>query len=354
MAKMMGIFSNLETKVMALIMAVVLYVYAMSEHSGQESNVSVPFNIILPPATTVLEKFPDRVLVNFSGPQKAIERLREVRNHIEVRYEAEERGHENDNEWAATVTPAANHVMGVPREISVTKIEPDTFNLTIARTTTKELKVKLQMEGEPPAGFEISKADPSWVYPGTITVTGPKRVLSRATEISTVPVKLSSLPPIADQRFRRNVPVEQFVEVKDPNQPQPRRERIDCNQSVEYWITLTQIKDTLPLKKLPVNVLMPPNFQYLARLIPGNETVDVQVKGLKPSLAKLTATNVYAYVYVGDQRPKPLPVSLPVRFVLPDEVQGKVEIVEDPPKTVGVDIVEPPQPKKEGAGAMPR
>jgi len=188
-------------------------------------------------------------------------------------------------------------------------------------------------------------------------VTGPKRVLAKATEINTVPVSLSNLPPIADQAIPGAAKVEQYVEIKVDNKSQ--RERIDCNQSVEYWITLSPIRESKVFKKVPVRIMMPANFPYLARPVQSQETVDVEVRGLKQSLSKLDPTNVKAYVDVTDKRPAapvggpPTPVSLPVLVILPDEVQGKVEIVNEPQKMVGVDILEPPT-KKEGPLAPPR
>ena len=347
----LGLFANLETKIMALIMAVVLYAYARSERSGEESNVMVPLTLTLPTATMALpkvpEKIPDRVSVSFSGPQKAIEKLREVRNQIEARYEVDEKGHENEDQWTVTITLTADQMTGVPREVTVTEVVPTTLTLTIARTTEKELKVRLNLQGEPPPGFEISKAEPPAPWPGVITVTGPKKVLAGAAEINTEPIKLSSLLPIA-MRFPGTARVEQTVFVKVDNQLKP--EHIDCNQSVTYSITLTQVRGTQTLKKLPVRVLQPANFPYIVRLVPGNETVDVEVRGLKLSLDKLDNSNVKAYVDVADQRPttgKP-PASLPVQFALPDEVQGKVEIINEPAKMVGVDILEPAPAKDKG------
>jgi hypothetical protein len=117
---------------------------------------------------------------------------------------------------------------------------------------------------------------------------------------------------------------------------------------VEYWITLTQVRESLALKKLLVKILKPPNFPFVARPIQSQETVDVELKGLKQALSKLDASNVIPYVDVTDQRPSRanLPMSLPVRFALPDDVQGKVEVVNEPPKFVGVDITEPPAKEK--------
>lgn len=352
MAKRIGIFGNLETKVMALIMAIVLYVYAMSEHSGQASNVNVPLYITLPPATIILEKYPDRVNVSFVGPQKAIEKLNEVRSLLEIRCTVDEKGHENDDGWTTTITLNPDQIIGVPHEVTVTKIEPDNFTLTIARTTTKELKVRLHLTGEPPPGLELSKTTPPEVFPGTITVTGPKRVLARATEISTKPISLSTFPPIAGERIRGTEKLEKSVEVKVDNQI--KREPIDCNQEVTYWVTFTQVKETRVLKKVPVYVLRIPTFPYVARPIPGQETIDIELRGTKQYLDKLNVHNVFPYVFLGDQRPSKsnIPVTLPVRVILPDEVQGKVEVINEPPKVVGIDILEMPM-KKEGGPTNP-
>lgn len=357
-----GLLANLETKVMALIMAVVLYVYATSERSVEEGNVLVSLIVRLPEATTAQamlpekkapEKMPEHVFVSFSGPQKAIENLREVRSQLSVEYTADDKGHENDDEWDTTVALTPGQVKGVPHEVTVTRIEPDTFTLTIARTMEKELKVRLNLQGEPPQGFEISKPpDEPKVFPGVIKVSGPKRVLARAMEISTKAIRLSDLLAIADFRNEDAIGLEQAVEVKVDNRV--TLEPITCNQSVKYYIWLTQVKKKKELKNLPVKIMTPPNFPYVARLVRSLEKVDVQVQGLEQSVNLLNENNVKAFVDVSDQRPSsrtdtpPAPVSLPVEFKLPDEVQGKVEVLNEPPKKVGVDILEPPK-----AGTLP-
>jgi hypothetical protein len=77
--------------------------------------------------------------------------------------------------------------------------------------------------------------------------------------------------------------------------------------------------------------------------------VDVELRGLKQNLAKLNPDSVKAFVDVTDKRPEKsnLPVILPVQFWLPEDVQGKVEVVNEPAKFIGVDITEP-QPKEKG------
>jgi hypothetical protein len=299
------------------------------------------------------EKIPEHVFVSFSGPQKAIENLREVRSQLSVEYTADDKGHENDDEWDTTVALTPGQVKGVPHEVTVTRIEPDTFTLTIARTMEKELKVRLNLQGEPPQGFEISKPpDEPKVFPGVIKVSGPKRVLARAMEISTKAIRLSDLLAIADFRNEDAIGLEQAVEVKVDNRV--TLEPITCNQSVKYYIWLTQVKKKKELKNLPVKIMTPPNFPYVARLVKSLEKVDVQVQGLEQSVNLLNENNVKAFVDVSDQRPSsrtdtpPAPVSLPVEFKLPDEVQGKVEVLNEPPKKVGVDILEPPK-----AGTLP-
>ena len=224
----------------------------------------------------------------------------------------------------------------------MTKIDPPKVELMLAHTMSKELKVKLNTPGEPPTGFTVSKAQPPLVWPGVVTVTGPRRVLAHATEIKTKPIPLSSLLPIADTEIKHGVPLEQSVEVTVNDKT--TTEHIDCNQTVEYSIWLTQARGKKTLTKLPVKILTPPNFPYVARLVQSLEKVDLEVRGLEQNLDKLNASNVIAYVDVTDKRPttgKP-PETLTVKFILPEEVQGKVEIVNDLPK-VGVDILEPPK-----------
>jgi len=206
----------------------------------------------------------------------------------------------------------------------------------------------MNLQGEPPAGFEISKPpDDPKVFPGVIRVSGPKRVLAHATEISTKPIRLSDLLAIGDFRNEDTVALEPSVEVRVDNRV--TLEPIGCNQSVKYYIWLTQVKKKKELKNLPVKIMMPQNFPYVAHLVKSLEKVDVMVQGLEQSVNLLNENNVKAFVDVSDQRPSsradtpPAPVSLLVEFKLPDEVQGKVEIVNEPAKKVGVDILEPPK-----------
>ncbi len=73
----------------------------------------------------------------------------------------------------------------LPSDIEASHLNPRSFNIYLEEIYSKTLPIKVNLEGKPADGFQVGRVK---VTPETLSVSGPRSILSKLTEI---PVSLS-------------------------------------------------------------------------------------------------------------------------------------------------------------------
>ncbi|MEW6357423.1 MAG: CdaR family protein [Planctomycetota bacterium] len=334
---------NLETKAMALMIAVALWYYALNEHSGKWS-CYVPVEVKADPDVAILNEPQQSIYATFKGPEKLIRDLKQEHQSGNVRAVCRiEVGLEStlvEREFKIQFSEARDFV-GVPEGVWLESTpSPEYIQIIAMRHSAKSLPVKLRIEGNVPTGYEIVPNSEA-IFPAEVTVKGPKKALDAAQFIYTKPFRISDWPTLGGEKVSINdtIELEQVVRVQTPDGE--KTDPVTCDRTVQFWIDLMRQREEITIAKVPLKVLQPRDFAYQAR--PVDERVEIKVRGAKSLLAKLNSENVIAYVDVTGLQPTKAPHNLSINYGVPVEVQGKVEVTVNPPKT-GVDVLAPPGP----------
>jgi len=113
-------FRNLRAKGMALVMAMALWFYATSRHTG-DIKEDLQLTINAPPGLTILDTSSDVVTVSLSGPQNIIDKITGMikDNKIKARFDIPDINNvENDN-YKRTIRLTRRN-FNFPKEIRLT------------------------------------------------------------------------------------------------------------------------------------------------------------------------------------------------------------------------------------------
>ncbi|NOZ23682.1 MAG: YbbR-like domain-containing protein [Planctomycetes bacterium] len=336
---------NLETKAMALMIAVALWYYALNEHSGKWS-CYVPVVVEADDDVAILNEPQESIYATFKGPEKLIRDLKQEHQSGNVkavcRIEVGADSTLTEREFKIQFKDARDFT-GVPEGVWLDSVpSPEYIQIIAMRHSARSLPVKLQTEGNVPPGYEIVPNSEA-IFPAEVTVKGPKKALDAAKFVYTKPFRISEWPTLGGEKVSINdtIGLEQVLRVQTPNGE--KTYPVTCEGTVQFWIDLVRKREEITISKIPLKVLQPPGFPYAAR--PVEERIEIKVRGPKAMLTKLNNKNVTAYVDVSGLQPTKAPHNLSIGYVLPVEVQGKVEVTVNPAKT-GVDVLAPPKPPK--------
>jgi len=335
--RLLGLLTdNIEVKLVAFAMAIALWVYATNEHY-KEHTVKIPVKIDVPEGVAVLKSSAQRVEVIFSGPERLISELRdnEAAGKVGVTFTVKPKEAEAD-EWKRTfVIEGTKSFTGVPSGLRVNRIRPRRIDVTLARLTEKDIPVRLNIVGDPPAGYTIAPGN-VWVFPSVVKVRGVKTVLEKAEFIRTLPFDISKWPTLEQKEvyIERRIGIEQKVRIKKDSGYEEHP--VSCDETVQFWIKLVEVPAEKVFEGIPVEVLSPFNYPYLVNLL--EHTVDVVLTGPRAQLERLKPEDISAFVDVSGLRPSKLPHKCPISLLLPPEAQGKIRLKQE--ITVNVEIKE--------------
>jgi hypothetical protein len=189
------IFQDLGTKVLALILALAVYVHVFS---GQEREMvyRVPLHLgALPAGLSYTGEIPAEVKIRIHAPGKDLLKLRTRRFAAEIKIDAAHAG--------VLQRPILGSDVKLPwaiRASTVDVIEPQTLELTIERTATARLPVAVRTSGELPTDRVF--AFPPRIDPPAIRVSGPSSMLAAAESVQTEPIDLADLGEQRDLTLR--------------------------------------------------------------------------------------------------------------------------------------------------------
>lgn len=304
---------NIPTKLMALVMAVTLWLYAINRHTRDLTEV-VNLIVSVPDGITVLEQNFDEITIHLRGPQNVIDTVEGMikDRKIQAKYMVRESPSMIEDQIKQTIFITREN-LDLPSAVKLVSVYPNKIDIVLGKLQKKRLKVNLQKKGEPAIGYVVAN---EFVFPGEVEVTGPLNVLKDASFINTVPIDIGGITNDQNRTFPWRIEIDQRVIIKrgDKTISVP----VVCNEDVRVWLQIVEQQDTRLFEKMKIKIIGPVEYPYTIKL--QDEFANVRVKGPKLLLDKLNAEDIVLYIDVTSLKP-PGPYKQPVKCILPKNIE---------------------------------
>lgn len=164
---------NMPAKILALILAVVLWVYVMNDQNPMiESSVEVPLEVRNQPAATALLDVPDKVKIKVRAPRNLLINLQnqEIKAYIDLK---------GIGEGRSTVKIYTT----VPTNLEVAEVFPERVNLRVEPIIARQVPLEVRLGGTPSVGTMVSKVSAAQQ---AVSIEGPQNVLESVTKVVAV------------------------------------------------------------------------------------------------------------------------------------------------------------------------
>jgi YbbR domain-containing protein len=186
---------NLSTLLLALIMAVIVWVSAVtSADPNQEQEFAVSVDIVgLASDLEITSELPEKISITVLAPRSILDQISEESGTLNSWMDLSELG-------AGThIIPLHYQIAGHLRPVRVTQIDPATTEQTIEALISKTLPIQTNIAGEPTLGYQAS--DPEWSH-GEVIVSG------RSSQVEqVVAVKATLNISGAEETIERNIKI---------------------------------------------------------------------------------------------------------------------------------------------------
>ncbi|HHT9134838.1 MAG TPA: CdaR family protein [Candidatus Avalokitesvara rifleensis] len=308
--------NNLGAKLMALVMALALWLFATGKYTG-ELSCTVPIEVSFSEGYMLLDQSSTAVNIKLTGPKSSIDYVSDLvgERKIIARCGVPVEGRESE-EVIEEMVILDKRNFNLPSEVTLDMIRPKNIKLLLVRRETKTLTVALQKRGEPMPGYMITR---EFFFPFDVQVTGPANILKDATAIKTIPIDISNITPEQNRTFPWQVPLEQRVVIS--RNDKATAAPVECEGMINVWLDIAEELVSKNFEKVGIKLLEPPGFPYNIEL--EQKSVNLKVKGPKSVLDKLAVPDVY--INVSDLKP-PGPYKQPLICKLPPmvELDGKL------------------------------
>jgi hypothetical protein len=333
--------------VVALSLAMLVWLYARSRDQELLDNVPLPVNITL--AAQQSDHFnlevgsAGQVLASFSGPPARIRELSGLLQRNELRVEVtlvvpDERL--NESRYSDTVVIEAGDVHAPPG-VTVSMVEGrNRVPVTLHRLVERRLPVRFDHVGDDPVGLLL-------IEPATVLVRGPQEVLERARSIPTQPSELPTRPANALPSAAAVGRVPLMLELEGrPVSVEPPRVTVRVPP---------QTRKIYSLPDVPIRFLCPANFAFRPAFYDERSSrVSLRLQGpLQEDSPKIHLfVDLTVSRFDSGKQNEPLQIQLPKDFVLVDEAPRVVTFDLQPgdaPLSGSADLI----PKRLGSDSPP-
>ncbi|TVM01011.1 MAG: hypothetical protein CV087_12070 [Candidatus Brocadia sp. WS118] len=304
---------NIPTKLMALVMAVALWLYAINRHTG-DLTATVSLTVSVPEGITIVEQSTGKITIHLQGPQNVIDTVDGMIKDQKVlaRYVIRESPDIMDDQLKQSIFITREH-LDLPPDVKLVSVYPDKIDVVLGKLQKKKLKVTLQKKGEPAVGYSVAN---EFIFPAEVEVTGSLSALKEVSFINTVPVDIGGISGEQNRTFPWRIEIDQKVTIKrgDKTVSVP----VVCNEDVRIWLQIVEQQDTRVFGKIKIKVIGPVEYPYLIKL--QDEFAEVKVKGPKLLLDKLNTDDITLYIDVTSLKP-PGPYKQPIKSILPKNIE---------------------------------
>ncbi len=312
---------------MALIMAIALWFYAISKHTG-DIKEDIQLTVNAPSGLTIMDTSSDIVTVGLSGPQNIIDRISDMikDNKIKARFDIPDISDVEEDNFKRTIRLTRRN-FNFPKEIRLNSLVPNEIEITLGRLESTYVKVQIQKKGTPALGYEMSS---EFFYPREVLVTGPVNILKEADTINTSVINIRGITSEQNRTFPWVVDIENAISIMKDNKyiSVP----VKCEAKIKVYFHVTEQMGTKIFDNVKVNVFQPVNYDFKVKL--KEEYISLCLKGSKLTLDMLNSKDIMAYIDVSSLSP-PGPYNQPVICNIPEGL----ELEGNPPES-HVDIVE--------------
>ena len=196
---------NLKRSVLCFLLGVCLFLPG-SCSSLQETVILIPVDIgQIPAGLTITGPSLKGIEVHVRGPKSTVKNLSDVK----IRYVLDLSGvHVGINS-----IPIKKDRIILPKGISIIRINPTFFVVTIENKIKKELPVKISFSGKPATGFIVAGAV---AKPLSVIMQGPENILGPMDKVLTKPIEIKGL----SESFKKEVALDlvEDLEIISPSE----------------------------------------------------------------------------------------------------------------------------------------
>ncbi len=313
-------FDRMISVVVALSLALLVWLYARSRDQEVLDNVPVPVQVTLAPEQAEHYSLeltgPNHVMVSFTGSPLRVRELQSMLQHNELQIPIKftvpaERLHESRYNDMILVESSDVHT---PPGVTAVMVEGrNHLSLTLRRLVERRLPVRFESVNEEAVG-------PLVIEPATVLVRGPQEVLDRARAISTQPSEWPAQSPFPGALAR--VPLVQEMEGR-------------TIEAVPNRVTVrlpAQPRKVYELPEVPVHFLCPVDFPMRPKFF-GERAGHVSLRVQGP--ARDEQPKIYAFVDLTGGRFPAGRYHEPIQLQLPKDF----ELAQEPPRGVSFQLV---------------
>ncbi len=160
---------NLTAKIIALIMAIVLWVYVMNEQNPPvETNMEVPLEVRNLSNSSMASGIPEYVRVKVRGPRTIIIGL----SHNDIKSYVDLKGLSDGSNTLKVNT-------AIPANMELVEVSPEKINFQLDTITSRQVPVEAKLVGALSAGGTVGKINYSLPI---VTIKGPSELLNAVTK----------------------------------------------------------------------------------------------------------------------------------------------------------------------------
>lgn len=261
-------FRHLGLKMLALLLATVLWLTVAGEHVVERS-LRVPLAVRnLPTAFEIEGDLPDMVDVRVRGSSSQLSRLDagDVVAMLDM----------TNARPGARLFHLRTDEVRVPYGVEVAQVMPPALSLSVEKAAVRMIPVVPATDGDPAPGFVVGRISS---VPATVQVIGPESHVKDVSQATTEPIEIDG----KSERVRDIVTIgvtDSSVRLVEP-------------QSATVVVDILPAPVDRDVAGVPVR-FRNPGAGLSARIVP--EVVEVRVRGQRDVLAKLTADSIDAFV----------------------------------------------------------
>ncbi len=178
----MWVFDNLLYKIVALLIACVLWASAQGVTDAEQS-FDIPVQVEnVPESLVVIEESAHEINLRVMGSRAALRQVSKNLQHYSVSFEGAEAG-----EARLAVN---KEQIALPRGARIVASSPSTLVYALEAVSSKVVPVRADLAGELPEGFKLKRMT---LEPKELAITGAKRAVRNVREVVTDRIDLSTL-----------------------------------------------------------------------------------------------------------------------------------------------------------------
>lgn len=171
-------------KFFALFSAISLWFYVLNSEPMTMTK-EIPLEFVTPAGQAIGNLYERTLTVEFKGARAFMQNL--YRGDERVFIDLREAQYQGSDNIEVQILPSS---IPVPFGVEILSLSPTTVNVQLEREISKEVPVRLQLQGEIGNDLRMIQQD---IEPNKVMISGPIEVMRRTTILRTTPVNVSSL-----------------------------------------------------------------------------------------------------------------------------------------------------------------